>query len=223
MFGVGLRKALAILTAVALSCSLLPAVASTAFADFSASSTKVLGVGRIQSETKVTTLEPQQKLEKFETKVDSQKSSQLAKPIDRDVVDIKTEAEAAKTVADPITKPASENSKPGTSAKPKIEWNTGSATAYGPTSSAIWRTADGSDLTNTTVGVAVPIEWKSKLFGKTLEIEDKGIQIRAKVTDVGHFLKNGRSLDLQPGVFKAFGFNTASAWGVHTVRWRVVN
>jgi hypothetical protein len=32
----------------------------------------------------------------------------------------------------------------------------------------------------------------------------------------------GRSLDLQPGVWRAFGFASEFDWGVRTVNWRVI-
>ena len=42
----------------------------------------------------------------------------------------------------------------------------------------------------------------------------------ATVNDCGYMGGGSRSLDLQPGVWKAFGFSSCTDWGLRTVSYR---
>ena len=54
-------------------------------------------------------------------------------------------------------------------------------------------------------------------LGRAVEIKYGGKTVIATVNDCGNMGGGSRALDLQPGVFKAFGFSTCQAWGVRTV------
>ncbi len=57
-------------------------------------------------------------------------------------------------------------------------------------------------------------------FGRMVEISYGGRTVVAVVNDCGSLNGGSRSLDLQPGVWKALGFSSATAWGVRTVSYR---
>lgn len=105
-------------------------------------------------------------------------------------------------------------------------WRTGRATAYGgssdPGTPNPGRTATGAVCNDYSVGVAVPTAWSNyrSYFGRTVQIVYNGKTVYAPVNDCGGMRGGYISLDLQPGVFKAFGFNTCQAWGVRTVQYR---
>ncbi len=44
--------------------------------------------------------------------------------------------------------------------------------------------------------------------------------VLATVNDCGYMGGGSRSLDLQPGVWKAFGFSSCNDWGLRTVSYR---
>ena len=46
--------------------------------------------------------------------------------------------------------------------------------------------------------------------------------VLATVNDCGYMGAGARSLDLQPGVFKAFGFNTCNSWGLRQVEFQIL-
>lgn len=105
-------------------------------------------------------------------------------------------------------------------------WMTGQATAYNVTSNddgfgnfGVDITASGIALTDSSVTVAVPAS-KSYLLGSIVEICYDGKVVIATVTDTGGFESYGRSLDLAPGVYKAFGCATPADWGVRTISYR---
>lgn len=104
------------------------------------------------------------------------------------------------------------------------EWHTGKASAYGGSSDgpAVSTTATGAKCTDTSTGVAIPMAWSNyrSYFGRKVEISYNGQSVIATVNDCGSMGGGSRSLDLQPGVFKAFGYNTCNAWGVRTVKYR---
>ena len=96
----------------------------------------------------------------------------------------------------------------------------GSASAYSPESNTGGNaTASGETLTESSMSVAVPASQRY-LLGRTVQIRWNGKTVNAKVTDTGGFAAYGRVLDLAPGVYKAFGFSSANAWGVRAVQYR---
>ena len=74
------------------------------------------------------------------------------------------------------------------------------------------------------MGVAIPKSWSNYrfYFGRAVEIKYGGKTVVATINDCGGLSGGARSLDLQPGVFKAFGFSTCQAWGVRTVSYRIL-
>jgi len=72
------------------------------------------------------------------------------------------------------------------------------------------------------MGVAVP-ESESYLVGKTVEIKYNNQVVQVLINDTGGFGNLGRTLDLQPGVWKAFGFSDEYSWGVRTVQYRIID
>lgn len=107
-------------------------------------------------------------------------------------------------------------------------WKSGAASAYGGSSDPITgtpaRTATGAICDDNSMGVAIPMSWKNfrNLFGHTVVIQYNGKTVYATINDCGGMGGGSRHLDLQPGVFKALGFKTCQAWGVRTVRYRIL-
>lgn len=122
--------------------------------------------------------------------------------------------------------PVQPDPAPDSSADEGGGWQTGVASAYGGSSDPYTpnpgTTATGAICDDNSMGVAIPISWPNyrSLFGKTVEIRYNGMTVYATVNDCGGMLNGARSLDLQPGVFKAFGFATCEAWGLRTVQFR---
>ena len=105
------------------------------------------------------------------------------------------------------------------------EWHVGLASAYGGDSDDMTPkdelTATGTVCDDWSVGVAVPLAWgPSKYYGRSVEISYNGQSIIAPVVDCGDMDSGRRALDLQPGVFKAFGCTTCDDWGVREVYYR---
>jgi len=234
-----------------------------AYADLSGSSTKVLGVGRIQSDPITDSTAPSEKLilstDDCSTKAVG--SSDLAIPINRtNPVDLQAEEQAVQQVDSTQTNalaPAQESSTPAATvstpepvqqkdtqtdqstqstqststatatkstqssdSSSSAKWQTGLASAYGPDNAGA-NTATGEQLTDTSMGVAVPIS-QSYLLGKTIEIKYGSTVITTVINDTGGF-GGDRVLDLQPGIWKAFGFSNEYTWGVRTVQYRILN
>lgn len=104
-------------------------------------------------------------------------------------------------------------------------WQTGVASAYGGSSDdsvgADDPTATGNTVDDYSMGVAVPIAWGPEAYyGRSVEITYNGVTVVATVTDCGGMGDGARALDLQPGVFRAFGFSTCDDWGVREVQYR---
>ena len=105
-------------------------------------------------------------------------------------------------------------------------WQTGVASAYGGCGDASiadnQRTATGDAVTENSMGVAVPMAWSNfrSYYGRKVEISYNGMSVIATVNDCGGMGGGSRSLDLQPGVFKAFGASNCNAWGLRTVKYR---
>ena len=105
-------------------------------------------------------------------------------------------------------------------------WSSGSASGYniatnddGKGNFGVTNTSSGIALTDNSITVAVP-ESQSYLVGSVVELCYDGKVVIATVTDTGGFAKYGRSLDLAPGVYKAFGASSPSDWGVRTIYYR---
>lgn len=120
----------------------------------------------------------------------------------------------------------SSNSSNSNSGSVSAGWKTGAASAYGGSSDASTpnpgTTATGAICNDSSMGVAVPMSWPNyrSYLGRAVEIKYGGKTVIATVNDCGYMGGGSRALDLQPGVFKAFGFSTCQAWGVRTVSYR---
>lgn len=105
-------------------------------------------------------------------------------------------------------------------------WLSGTASAYGgktdPSTPNPGTTATGAVCDDNSMGVAVPKSLKNyrSYFGRTVEIKYGGKTVYATVNDCGSMGGGSRVLDLQPGVWKAFGFSSCKGWGLRTVKYR---
>lgn len=112
----------------------------------------------------------------------------------------------------------------GGSSDSQVGWKTGAASAYGSESDGTLggRTATGAIVTESSMGVAIPLSWSNcrSYLGRQVEISYGGMTVIATVNDLGGMGGGSRSLDLQPGVWKAFGANSCFDWGVRTVSYR---
>lgn len=130
----------------------------------------------------------------------------------------RTQAQANQSSSNP--QPSNPSATDGSEVKDDGEWMIGSASAYSPESNTGGNaTASGEILSESSVSVAVPASQRY-LLGRTVQIRWNGKTVNAKVTDTGGFAAYGRVLDLAPGVYKAFGFSSANAWGVRAVQYR---
>ncbi|MBO4365432.1 MAG: hypothetical protein J5804_03970 [Eggerthellaceae bacterium] len=98
------------------------------------------------------------------------------------------------------------------------EWLTGVASAYDVASSSTL-TYSGRAFDDDCVTVAVP-QGMEEYVGRPVEIVWNDQVVIATVTDTGGFAKYGRCLDLGGGVWKAFGCEEISDWGLQTVKYR---
>ena len=107
-------------------------------------------------------------------------------------------------------------------------WKTGVASAYGgktdPWTPNPGTTATGAVCNDSSMGVAIPTAWAnySSYFGRAVEIRYGGKTVVATINDCGGMGGGSRSLDLQPGVWKAFGFSSCQDWGLRTVSYRIL-
>lgn len=105
-------------------------------------------------------------------------------------------------------------------------WLSGVASAYGgstdPNTPNPGTTSTGATCDDNSMGVAVPKSLPNyrSYFGRTVEIVYGGQTVYATVNDCGSMGGGSRVLDLQPGVWKAFGFSSCRAWGLRTVKYR---
>lgn len=128
------------------------------------------------------------------------------------------------------TKPGGEGSAsdPSPVDPGSLGWQTGLASAYGgvsdPNTPNPGTTANGSVCNDTSMGVAIPMSTPNvrSYFGRTVEISYGGQTVFATINDCGGMGGGSRALDLQPGVWKAFGFSTCRAWGLRTVSYRIL-
>lgn len=109
---------------------------------------------------------------------------------------------------------------------PGAGWSTGIASAYGGSTDRYTpnpgTTATGAVCDDWSMGVAVPMAWPRywQYYGRTVEISYGGMTVLATVNDCGYMGGGSRVLDLQPGVWKAFGFSSCNDWGLRTVSYR---
>lgn len=103
-------------------------------------------------------------------------------------------------------------------------WKSGVASAYGSKTDGTLgaTTATGATVTESSMGVAVPMSWPNyrSYFGRTVEISYGGMTVFAVVNDCGGMGGGSRSLDLQPGVWRALGASSCFDWGLRTVSYR---
>lgn len=120
---------------------------------------------------------------------------------------------------------SSEGSSSGSSSS-NAGWKSGVASAYGgstdPNTPNPGTTSTGATCDDWSMGVAVPKSLSNyrSYFGRTVEIVYGGQTVYATVNDCGSMGGGSRALDLQPGVWKAFGFSSCKAWGLRTVKYR---
>lgn len=123
---------------------------------------------------------------------------------------------------------SSDSSSDSGSADTSKGWTSGLASAYGGSSDPYTpnpgTTATGAVCDDNSMGVAIPVSWpnRSSYYGRAVEIKYGGKTVVATINDCGGLSGGARHLDLQPGVFKAFGFSTCQAWGVRTVSYRIL-
>lgn len=104
-------------------------------------------------------------------------------------------------------------------------WKSGVASAYGgytdPGCGSI--TANGSRVTESSMGVAIPLAWgRRDLLGHKVMISYGGKTVTATINDLGGMGGGARALDLQPGVWRAFGFSSCNSWGLRTVKYKIL-
>ena len=143
------------------------------------------------------------------------------------VVDDANTVDRDETVPDTTpVKPNPDPVAPGGGSGGGSGWLTGIASAYGGSSDKTTpnpgTTANGSVCDDWSMGVAVPLSMPNcrSYLGRTVEISYNGMTVYATVNDLGGMGGGSRKLDLQPGVFKAFGFSTCQEWGLRTVSYR---
>ena len=82
-------------------------------------------------------------------------------------------------------------------------------------------TASGIPLDESVPTVALPVSMNpARFYGSKIQIAYGDMTVVATITDCGGLAGGARGLDLTPAVFRAFGFSTADAWGVRSVRYR---
>ena len=117
-------------------------------------------------------------------------------------------------------------SSSGSSDSSSEGWLSGTASAYGgktdPSTPNPGTTATGAVCDDNSMGVAVCMSMPNyrSYFGRTVEIKYGGKTVYATVNDCGSMGGGSRVLDLQPGVWKAFGFSSCRGWGLRTVKYR---
>ena len=140
------------------------------------------------------------------------------------------EAEALRAQQQSMEKSSPDIPQPSPSPSPSPDpggtWQSGVASAYGGSSDpgSGTRTATGEAVTDSSMGVAVPMSWPNyrSYFHHAVQIKLGGTIVIAKINDCGNMGGGARSLDLQPGVFKAFGYNSCQAWGIRTVEYKIL-
>jgi hypothetical protein len=197
--------------AIALTTAALLIASTNAFGDFAPTETRVLGVGRIQSNSSTVPVAATERLVMISPDDNPPavaSVTELAAPIDREV---------GRVDAPPPTISSQVGNASGFT-----EWQSGLASAYGGADIGTYMAYGEEQLGPDSMGVAVPTSWW-RLLGHHMEVEYNGIVVTVLINDTGPFAQRGRSLDLQPGVWKAFGFDSLWDWGVREVRFRVID
>ncbi len=104
-------------------------------------------------------------------------------------------------------------------------WSQGPASAYGGATDPGCgsTTATGARVTESSMGVAIPMAWgRRDLLGHKVMIAYGNKVVTATINDVGGMGGGSRHLDLQPGVFRAFGYSSCNSWGVRTVKYKIL-
>lgn len=129
---------------------------------------------------------------------------------------------------DPTPPAPTPSPSPEPTPDPGVSWSTGVASAYGgstdPSTPNPGTTASGAVCDDNSMGVAIPMSWPRywEYYGCTVEISYNGQTVLATINDCGGMGGGSRSLDLQPGVWKAFGFSSCLDWGLRTVSYRIL-
>ena len=141
------------------------------------------------------------------------------------------EEEAAKVAAERASSSGSSSGGSSATASARTEstdttgWSSGVASAYGgatdPGCGSI--TANGSYVSESSMGVAIPLAWgRRDLLGHQVLISYGGKTVTAVINDLGGMGGGSRALDLQPGVFRALGANSCDGWGLRTVQYKIL-
>ena len=106
-------------------------------------------------------------------------------------------------------------------------WTTGVASAYGGSSDSA---SVDNQITYTeerihgdSMGVAIPMSWDRSLIGKHVQIRYQDQIVNSCINDIGYLGGGSRDLDLQPGIFHQFGYDTCDEWGIRTVEYRIID
>jgi hypothetical protein len=200
-----------------LSLFIMLATFSFAFGDFvPVTTTKVLGVGRIQSALPAT---PVAATEKFAlataAEASSEQTAELVAPISREVATIEVVPDPEPDPEPVITPEAPSSTGP---VEGEGDWITSIATNYGTPGDGFLgkKTASGALTTTTSMGVA----HKNLPLGTQVELYNPrtGLSCVAVVNDRGPYDGRPDSFDFQMGVTSALGNST----GWYTIQYRVI-
>jgi rare lipoprotein A (peptidoglycan hydrolase) len=189
---------------------------SVAFGDFVAvTTTKVLGVGRIQSSTPDTAVTSVTKFAVSAGEVAEERGIALAEPVAREAVSA-PEPEPTPT---PTPAPAPTQTVSNPPAADAAGWRTTLATNYATPGDTFLNktTASGALTTTTSMGVA----HKNLPLGTVIELycPKTGFSCIATVNDRGPYDGRPDTFDFQMGVTAALGNN----YGWYTVQYRIVS
>jgi len=183
-----------------------------AYASFSAESAEqIIGVGRIQSSTTISTAElsgathfvvPEHWADEPAAAVE-----QLAQPVDRGIENTESAIESINLI-----QRFGEADANG--------WWSVKTSAYGPSSAPDCWTALGTELTLTSMDIGVHLN-SIDLVGRHVYLMYGDVVLKCRIVDTGPLADDGRLFDLQPGVCTAFGAETPEfGWGIRWVKWK---
>ncbi|MDR3037371.1 MAG: septal ring lytic transglycosylase RlpA family protein [Coriobacteriales bacterium] len=179
--------------------------------------TKVLGVGRIQSSTSDVAVTSVEKFAVPASETTEERGTGLAEPVAREAVSA-PEAEPTPTPT-PTPTPAPTQTTSNPPAADAAGWRTTLATNYATHGDNFLNkpTASGALTTTTSMGVA----HKSLPLGTVIEIycPKTGLSCIATVNDRGPYDGRPDTFDFQMGVTSALGEN----YGWYTVQYRIVS
>jgi hypothetical protein len=208
------KKPLRVVATSALSLLFVLMTFTLAFGDFiPVTTTKVLGVGRIQSAVSAAPVVVAEKFALASETASSAPTVDLVAPIDREVATIAVAPEPEPEI---VTEP--EVPLSAASTENENAWITTLATNYATPSDGFLgkKTASGALTTSTGMGVA----HKSLPFGTQIELYNPrtGLSCVAVVNDRGPYDGRPDSFDFQMGVTAALGNST----GWYTIQYRVI-